>query len=65
MIVYYAVSKLEVPDWGVLPVANFDTYFGTTSFGRKYLRLIPGEILERPDSGFRVCRYRVREKYRI
>ena len=65
LIVYYAVNKPEDTDWVVLPVASFDAYFGTTSFGRKYLRRIPGEILERPDSGFGVCRYRVREEYRI
>ena len=65
LIAYYAVNKPEDSDWVVLPVTNFDAYFGTTSFGRKYLRLIPGKILERPDSGFGVCRYRVREEYRI
>ena len=65
LIAYYAANKPEDSDWVVLPVASFDAYFGTTSFGRKYLRLIPGEILERPDSGFGVCRYRVREEYRI
>ena len=52
LIAYYAVNKPEDSAWVVLPVASFDAYFGTTSFGRKYLRLIPGEILERPDSGF-------------
>ena len=65
LIAYYAANKPEDSDWVVLPVASFDAYFGTTSFGRKYLRLIPEEILERPDSGFGVCRYRVREEYRI
>lgn len=65
LIAYYAASKPEDSDWVVLPVASFDAYFGTTSFGRKYLRLIPGEIVERPDSGFGVCRYRVREEYQI
>ena len=65
LIAYYAVNKPEDSDWVVLPVASFDAYFGTTSFGRKYLRLIPGEILERSDSGFGICRYRVREEYQI
>ena len=65
LIAYYAANKPEDSDWVVLPVASFDAYFGTTSFGRKYLRLIPGEILERPDSGFGICRYRVREEYQI
>ena len=65
LIAYSAVNKPEDSDWVVLPVASFDAYFGTVSFGRKYLRLIPGEILERPDSGFGISRYRVREEYRI
>ena len=65
LIAYYAANKPEDSDWVVLPVASFDAYFGTTSFGRKHLRLIPNEILERPDSGFGICRYRVREEYRI
>ena len=65
LIAYYAANKPEDSDWVVLPVSSFDAYFGTTSFGRKYLRLIPGEVLERPDSGFGICRYRVREEYRI
>ena len=65
LIAYYAANKPEDSDWVVLPVTSFDAYFGTTSFGRKYLRLIPNEILEWPDSGFGVCRYRVLEEYRI
>lgn len=65
LIAYYDVNKPEDSEWVVLPVASFDAYFGTTSFGRKYLRLIPGEILERSDSGFGICRYRVWEEYRI
>ena len=65
LIAYYAANKPGDTDWVVLPVASFDAYLGTTSFGRKYLRLIPGEILERPDSGFGICRYRVREEFRI
>ena len=64
LIAYYEANKPEDSDWVVLPVANFDAYFGNTSFGRKYLKLIPEEILERSDSGFGICRYRVREEYR-
>ena len=45
----------------VLPVANFDAYFGTTSFGRKYLKQIPEPILERSETGFGLCRYRLGE----
>ena len=65
LIAYYAANKPEDSDWVVLPVTSFDACFGTTSFGWKYLRLIPREIIEWPDSGFGVCRYRVRDEYRI
>lgn len=56
---YYLANKPEDSDWVVLPVANFDAYFGTTSFGRKYLRQIPETILERSETGFGLCRFRL------
>ena len=56
---YYLLNKPEDSDWVVLPVANFDAYFGTTSFGRKYLKQIPETILERSETGFGLCRYRL------
>lgn len=62
LIAYYAANRLEDADWVVLPVANFDAYFGSTTFGRKYLRAIPPEIIQRDDSGFGVSRYRVAEE---
>ena len=58
---YYLANKPEDSDWVVLPVANFDAYFGTTSFGRKYLKQIPEIILERSETGFGLCRYRLGE----
>ena len=63
LIVYYAANKPEDSDWVVLPVANFDAYFGDTKFGRKYLSKIPKEIIQRTDSSFGVSRYRVAEEY--
>ncbi len=59
LVAYYRANKPEDSDWVVLPVANFDAYFGTTSFGRKYLKQIPITILERSETGFGLCRYRV------
>ena len=59
LVSYYLANKPEDSDWVVLPVANFDAYFGTTSFGRKYLKQIPESILERSETGFRLCRYRL------
>ena len=59
LVSYYFANKPEDSDWVVLPVANFDAYFGTTSFGRKYLKQIPETILERSETGFGLCRYRL------
>ena len=59
LVSYYLANKPEGSDWVVLPVANFDAYFGTTSFGRKYLKQIPETILERSETGFGLCRYRL------
>ena len=58
LITYYAANKPEDSDWVVLPVANFDCWFGDTNFGRKYLSQIPEEIIQRSRS-FGVSRYRV------
>lgn len=58
LIAYYIANKPEDSDWVVLPVANFDCWFGDTNFGRKYLSQIPEEIIQR-DSSFGVSRYRV------
>ncbi len=59
LVAYYEANKPEDSDWVVLPVANFDAYFGTTSFGRKYLKQIPETVLERSETGFGLCRYRL------
>ena len=59
LVSYYLANKPEDSDWVVLPVANFDAYFGTTSFGRKYLKQIPEAILERSETSFGLCRYRL------
>lgn len=55
---YYIVNKSEDSDWVVLPVTNFDAYFGTTSFSRKWLAKLPEGVLVR-ENAFGVCRYRM------
>ncbi len=55
---YYLANKPEDSDWVVMPVTNFDAYFGTTSFSRKWLGKMPADVLIR-DMGFGVCRYQV------
>ena len=59
LIAYYAANRSEDADWVVLPVASFDAYFGSTTFGQKYLRTNRPEIIQRDDFGFGVRRYRV------
>lgn len=63
LIAYYAANRPEDSDWVVLPVSGFDAYFGSTTFGRKYLRAIPPEVIQRNDSGFGVSRYWVAEGF--
>ena len=65
LVSYYLANKPEDSDWVVLPVANFDAYFGTTSFGRKYLKQIPETIMERSETGFGLCRYRLSDTLAI
>lgn len=59
LVAYYIANRQDDTDWVVLPVVNFDAYFGTASFGKKYLTLIPPEIMERSQSGGGISRYRV------
>ena len=59
LVSYYLANRPEDSDWVVLPVTNSDAYFGTTSFGRKYLKQIPETILVRSDTGFGLCRYKL------
>ena len=46
----------------VLPVTNFDAYFGDTNFSKKQLPKVPAEIMERSNS-FGVSRFRVSSEY--
>lgn len=62
LLAYYLANRPEEDGWVVLPVTNFDCYFGNTNFGRKYLNQLPQAVIER-GSSFGVSRYRVREEY--
>ena len=56
---YYIVHKPADSDWVVLPVSNFDAYFGNTNFGRKYLSKIPESFMIRSEQGYGVCRVKM------
>ena len=62
LIQYYLANRPDDSAWVVLPVTNFDAYFGDTSFSKKYLPKIPTEIMER-SSSFGVSRYRIMDEY--
>lgn len=61
LIAYYVANKPEDSEWVVLPVTNFDAYFGNTSFSRKWLNKIPESVIIRQKQSFGVCRYMVAE----
>ena len=56
---YYISNRQGGTDWVVLPVTNFDAYFGTSAFSRKWLPAMPKKILERSVSSYGVSRYRM------
>lgn len=60
LVKYYLANMQDDTHFVVLPITNFDAYFGTTSFGRKWLKMIPDELIERSGSGYGICRYRIK-----
>ncbi len=51
-------NEQEYTPWVVLPVANFDCFYGNTNFSKKWLSKIPEEILTREVSNG-VCRVKL------
>ena len=58
LIRYYIANKDEKTDWVVLPVANFDAYFGNNNLSKKWLSKIPKSIICR-ENKHGICRYKV------
>ncbi|MBQ1716760.1 MAG: hypothetical protein II025_02565 [Ruminococcus sp.] len=58
LIRYYLANKPDDTDWVVLPVANFDAYYGNNNFSKKWLAKIPTSIICR-ENKHGVCRYRL------
>lgn len=56
VLAYCIANKPDDSDYVVLPVANFDAYFGSTNFSRKWLNMFPDILLEREKQNFGVCR---------
>ena len=60
VLAYCIANKPEDSDWTVIPVTNFDAYFGSTTFSKKWLSLIPEDLLVRETCGGGVCRGKAR-----
>lgn len=63
LIKYYHANRQDDTDWVVLPVANFDSFFGSTSFSKKRLtELVKVGAIER-ENRYNVSRFRVNEVF--
>ncbi len=59
LVGYYIANRQEDTDWVVLPVINFDAYFGN-NFSHRWLNALPEDVIVRQrDGGRGVCRYMV------
>jgi hypothetical protein len=58
---YYYVNKQNDTDWVVLPVTNFDAYFGNNTFSKKWLARITKELMAR-ENNHGLCKYKVQIK---
>lgn len=47
VVSYYEANKQPDSAWVVLPIANFDCYYGNTNFSKKWLSKIPYSVLIR------------------
>ena len=55
---YYTANKQDNTDWVILPVTNFDAYFGTTAFGRRYLQLLKEANIIETQTSYGLSRFR-------
>ena len=59
VICFCIANTRDNTDWVHLPVANFDCYYGTTNFSKKWLSKIPDTILER-EVASGICRVKLK-----
>lgn len=59
VICFCLANQQEDTEWVVLPVGNFDAYYGSTYFSRKWLSKIPNTILERSPQKSGICRVKL------
>ena len=56
---YYTENKQDNTDWVILPVTNFDAYFGTTAFGRKQLPQLKEAKLIETQTSYGMSRFKI------
>ena len=54
----FLANKPDDTDWVVLPVTNFDAYYGNNTFSKKWLTKIPSTLMVR-ENNHGVCRYMI------
>lgn len=60
LVAYYRANKRDDSDWVQIPVSSFDAYFGSTAFSKKWLSILPKDLIKQEQfSG--VSRYRIKE----
>ena len=57
LIRYYFANKPDDTDWVVLPVANFDAYYGNKNLSKKWMAKIPKSLIHR-ENKHGVCIYK-------
>ena len=55
---YYIANKQDNTEWVVLPVSNFDAFFGTTAFSRKYLPMLKTKGIIKTETAYGVGKFK-------
>ena len=58
LIRYYLANKQDDAEWVILPVVNFDAYYGNNNLSKKWLAKIPKSILQR-ENKHGLCRFKL------
>lgn len=58
LLEYYIANKPADSDWCVLPVTNVESYLGSSSLSRLYLKQLNGMVVERKKGG-NICMFKI------
>lgn len=64
LVAYYHVHKPEDNVWVILPIADFDAYYGSTYFSKRILPAIPTEILVKEEH-YGISRYQLSQDFQF